>query len=72
MLDQDMCPSLAYNSSEALNVLHTLATDVHGMGGVEGLAQSYMETGISVICTAKFSPNVWLQFLGIELLILES
>lgn len=72
MLDQDMCPSLAYNSSEALNVLRIVATDVHGMGGVQGLAQSYMETGISVICTAKFSPNVWLQFLGIELFILES
>lgn len=37
-----------------------------------GLAQSYMEIGISVIHTAKFSSKVCLQFLGTELFILGS
>lgn len=57
MFDHDMCTSLAFNSSEALNVLYILATEVHRMSG-RGLVQSYRETGTSVICTAKYSPKV--------------
>lgn len=33
MLDHDMCTSLAFNSSEALDVLYILATEVHRMSG---------------------------------------